>query len=316
MLKNLPNFVYPATFSGGRIKNDLFMGAKLNNSDKLAKDSNRFLASGAKEIAVKDYFQKVFELNESGNEFPVDLDEVWPLAFKRKDHAVRELVGKFIEDVDYQVFLKNGENLKGGRPVEEYKISVSCLEYLVARRVREVFEVYRKVFHKTVKQGLALPDFKDPVAAARAWADEMEKRMLAEAKIKEDEPKVVFAETAIKAREGKDILVRDAKKRLESHGYYITERGFRCYLEETGFLVKTRSRWEITANVLNKGLAHYRYLDGCENFFTVLITEKGFQSILNALSKPRWFRVFEDCGGSFRSDNDAPKKDSAFDLDY
>lgn len=158
------------------------MGAKLNNSDKLAKDSSRFLVSGANEIAIKDYFQKVFELNESGNEFPVDLDDVWPLAFKRKDHAVRELVGKFIEGVDYQQLPKNGEqNIgSGGHNKVDYMIPVSCLEYLIARRVREVFEVYRKVFHKTVKQGLALPDFKDPVAAARAWADEMEKRMLAE----------------------------------------------------------------------------------------------------------------------------------------
>ena len=31
----------------------------------------------------------------------------------------------------------------------EYNISVSCMEFFIARKVRPVFEVYRQVFHKT-----------------------------------------------------------------------------------------------------------------------------------------------------------------------
>lgn len=38
----------------------------------------------------------------------------------------------------------------------------------------------------------ALPDFSDPVAAARAWADEREKTQLLEAQVREDAPKVEF----------------------------------------------------------------------------------------------------------------------------
>ena len=80
--------------------------------------------------------------------------------YPRKDHAVRELVegSQFMEGVDYQVFLKNGENPKGGRPTNEYKLTVPCMEFFIARKVRPVFEVYRKVFHKVANASTSTSD--------------------------------------------------------------------------------------------------------------------------------------------------------------
>lgn len=43
-----------------------------------------------------------------------------------------------------------------GRPQNTYMLSVPCLEYLIARRVRPVFEVYRQVFHKVAGGGISL----------------------------------------------------------------------------------------------------------------------------------------------------------------
>lgn len=97
---------------------------------------------------IKAYFNLVVHIIEtSREEFPINLDSVWPLVYQRKDHAVRDLTEQFIKDVDFQVFPKIGEN--GGRPSNEYYLSVPCLEYFIARKVRAVFEVYRQVFHKT-----------------------------------------------------------------------------------------------------------------------------------------------------------------------
>lgn len=105
--------------------------------------------TGAEEL--RQYFETVQTLRRSGKEYPVDLDEVWPLVYNRKDHAATTLKRTFIQDVDYQVIPQKRKNLKdGGRPQDKYFISVSCMEYLVARKVRAVFEVYRTVFHKTV----------------------------------------------------------------------------------------------------------------------------------------------------------------------
>lgn len=44
------------------------------------------------------------------------------------------------------------------------------------------------------KQPMVLPDFTNPAIAARAWADEVEQKMIALQKIEADKPKVEFAE--------------------------------------------------------------------------------------------------------------------------
>jgi hypothetical protein len=104
------------------------------------------LSSSTEEI--KRYFKAILELSKLDVPYPVNLNYVWMLAYSRKDKAVTALKENFIESIDYQVFHQKGENPKGGRPTIEYHLSVSCLEYFIARKVRPVFDVYREVFHK------------------------------------------------------------------------------------------------------------------------------------------------------------------------
>ncbi|GAB3994663.1 hypothetical protein GCM10028807_32770 [Spirosoma daeguense] len=96
---------------------------------------------------IRQYFEKVLQLAQSGVPFPANLDEVWPLVYDRKDMAVRSLKADFMQHVDYQSLRKSPEKTKG-RQIEEYYISIPCLEWFVARKVREIFEVYREVFHR------------------------------------------------------------------------------------------------------------------------------------------------------------------------
>lgn len=100
---------------------------------------------------IRVYFQKILELKNTGENFPVNLDSVFPLVYSEKGKAVRALKDNFIENEDYIVFSQNGKNLKGGRTTIDYKLSVSCLEYFIAKKVREVFEVYRAVFHQAIQ---------------------------------------------------------------------------------------------------------------------------------------------------------------------
>ena len=108
---------------------------------------------------LKQYFMGIVAMNESNEEFPINLDDIWPMAYNRKEEAVRALTSEgsgFMQDLDYQFLRKNAENSKGGRPAIEYFLSVSCAEYLIVRKCRPAFEVYRQVFHQVVSGGIDL----------------------------------------------------------------------------------------------------------------------------------------------------------------
>ena len=118
--------------------------------------ANIVLTKNSNENEIKAYFNAVLRLTESREEFPVNLDEVWPLVYPRKDHAVRGLKENFIEGIDYQTLPKNGEqdspNNWGGNNKVDYFLTVPCMEFFIARKVRPVFEVYRQVFHRAAEQ--------------------------------------------------------------------------------------------------------------------------------------------------------------------
>lgn len=129
--------------------------------------TNLVLSKDSSESEIKAYFNAVLKLSQSNNEFPINLDEVWMLVYSEKGKAVRALKENFIEGVDYNTFAQNGknpesvdyqilrrnaENSNGGRPTNEYKLTVSCMEFFIARKVRPVFEVYRQVFHQSVRK--------------------------------------------------------------------------------------------------------------------------------------------------------------------
>ena len=145
------------------------------------------LTKQSSDSEIKAYFIQVLNLSRSKEEFPVNLDEVWPLVFKFRSDAVRALAKSnlFVKDIDYQVlstnaqksgvfsqnaqksgvFAKNGKKSDDtqddgksvmGRPQNTYMLSVPCLEFFIARKVRPVFEVYRQVFHKVAGGGISL----------------------------------------------------------------------------------------------------------------------------------------------------------------
>ncbi len=106
---------------------------------------------------LKAYFEAVCKIVDSNSdEFPINLDEVWPLAYAEKGAAVRALKNGFIEDVDYKTIDSLAKREIGSTRTTDYYITVSCLEYLIARKHREVFEIYRRVFH-AARKGELMP---------------------------------------------------------------------------------------------------------------------------------------------------------------
>lgn len=105
---------------------------------------------------LRNYFNAVLNIAKNNEKFPINLDEVWMLVYARRDVALKELRKSFIEGEDYITSHQkvDGERVreKGRFVATTYHLTLSCLEYFIARKVRPVFEVYRKVFHKTAQQ--------------------------------------------------------------------------------------------------------------------------------------------------------------------
>lgn len=194
---------------------------------------------------IKMYFNAILKLTKASEEFPVNLDEVWMLVYPRKDHAVRDLTDNFIEGVDYQVFLKKGDNPQGGRPTNEYFLTVSCLEYFIVKKVRPVFEVYRKIFHKASEHARQL---KSPtptkVKASIEWVKGMKELLnLNDSSVLSLVSQVAepFGLPTPDYTPSKGIL-KSAGKLLKENEYPISAQTFNQMMIDKGYMVElTRS---------------------------------------------------------------------------
>lgn len=109
------------------------------------------LTKNSSENEIKTYFERILQLKQSSEEFPINLDEVWMLVYNHRHRAISSLKDNFIENEDFISLTQNGKQ-RGGQNKIDYKLSISCLEYFIARKVRPVFDVYRQVFHKVAEQ--------------------------------------------------------------------------------------------------------------------------------------------------------------------
>lgn len=114
---------------------------------------------------LRAYFALVLDYAKTQDEFPVDLDDVWPLVYSMKQHAVAALRESdvffegedFVSEKSKAIFTENRENKSEcssdekvetrGRKEEKYYLTTSTFEFFIARKVRPVFDVYRKCLH-------------------------------------------------------------------------------------------------------------------------------------------------------------------------
>lgn len=138
------------------------------------------LTKSSSESDLKRYFTAVLELSKSDNKFPINLDEVWPLVYNRRDKAISTLKKNFFEGEDFQVIENQSlpqmeERVWGGQNKVNYFLSLSCLEYFIARKVRPVFEVYRQVFHKSAATPALPTTYKEALTQLLAQVEQNEK---------------------------------------------------------------------------------------------------------------------------------------------
>lgn len=137
----------------------------MNTNVILSKDSNP--------SDIERYFRGVLALDQQDKVFSVNLDDVWQLVYSERSKAVRALKANFIENVDFLPIARDGKRSNDGKFAgggTDYYLTSACLEYFVARKVRPVFEVYRRVFHHAVAQ-VQQPSLQEQIQAKLAFAD-------------------------------------------------------------------------------------------------------------------------------------------------
>ena len=133
----------------------------------------------------------------------------------------------------------------------------------------------------------ALPDFSDPVVAARAWADQYEARRKAEKTIEENKPKIVLAES-IEVSDT-DISIGALAKILKQNGVDIGRNRLYSWMRENGYLIKTSKSWNqpkqiymdagyfrITESVHDSGYGYTPKI-----YVTTYVTGKGQKYFIN-----------------------------------
>lgn len=116
------------------------------------------LTKASGEAGIRQYFEAIVRLErEQKEQFPIDLDTVWELAYERKHKAIEVLKSAFIEGTDFKALTQKVQAGPGTSTKVQYYLTVPAMEWFVARRVPAVFAVYREVFHRTAKKHAADP---------------------------------------------------------------------------------------------------------------------------------------------------------------
>ena len=106
-----------------------------------------------------------------------------------------------LEGAELKAFKRHSENI--GLPINKFASTLYLwtrrgasrhCKMLGTEKAWEMFDCLEENYFSQQKP--ELPDFTDPVIAARAWADEVEKKQLAEAKAAELQPKADFYDAA------------------------------------------------------------------------------------------------------------------------
>ena len=143
---------------------------------------------------------------------------------------------------------------------------------------------------KTGSYNMALPNFDDPVAAARAWADAVEAKRQAQKQIEADRPKVLFADAVATAKTS--ILIGELAKLIKQNGYDIGQKRLFNFLREKGYLIKRKGiDYNMpTQKSMNLGLFEIKertinHTDHVEIVKTTKVTGKGQIYFINLFDK-------------------------------
>lgn len=279
----------------------------MNNSNPivtLSHETGIILSKQSSESDIKRYFNKVLELSKSDNEFPINLDEVWMLVYGRKADATDALQHGFIENVDYQVLRQNPQQKqkRGGHNRIDYRLTVSCMEFFIARKVRPVFEVYRQVFHHAINHSFSIPQtYSDALLLAANQARQIEnlkeENHLLVLENNSYREKVEFADSIMQSKNC--ITIGEMANILNQNKIFRKGRNaLYGALRQKGYLLKRGIRYNLpTQKSISEGIMRVaeipsHTISGITINRSAVITPKGQQNFIKMFRKLKGDKQF------------------------
>ncbi|WP_284464839.1 phage antirepressor KilAC domain-containing protein [Chryseobacterium sp.] len=200
-----------------------------------------------------DNSNELIKISEENGKQAVSARELHFFLGSKKDFSswIKDRIEKygFVENHDYEVFTKSGENSNGGRPLIEYALSIDCAKEISMVEGNERGKLARRYFiecEKKLKSILPTIDFSNPdtiLLLAQNWKEEQTKRMEAEKKIEENKPKVMFTDAVIGS--SSSCLIGELAKIISQNGIEIGQNRLFIWLREKGYLGKVGERKNI-----------------------------------------------------------------------
>ena len=151
--------------------------------------------------------------------------------------------------VDFEVLDINVENPLGGRPSQDYLLAPEFAKKLCMLSKTERGEQARNYFievERRFKAATQLPDFTNPVIAARAWADAMEGKMVAEKEVKLLSPKAAYYDFVLRSEDL--IPITTIAKDYGKSAVWMNK-----YLHNKGIQYKQSDTWVLYQKYADKG---------------------------------------------------------------
>ena len=185
----------------------------------------------------------------------------------------------FVENQDFVTVTKN---LVSGGIQKEIHLSIDMAKELSmvernekGRQARQYFIEMEKVAKRQIQESrISLPDFTNPAESARAWAEEYEKRELAEQKLIEAQPKIEFVQRYVEVGTTKSL--RETAKILK-----MPERTMIDCLIDDGLLFRQSGNLLPYQKYHSKGLFDVKTgtTEYGHNYTQTRVTSKGIEYI-------------------------------------
>ncbi|QEO57601.1 antA/AntB antirepressor family protein [Francisella marina] len=149
---------------------------------------------------------------------------------------------EFEENIDY---IRLHKKMEANNATQiDYIITIDMAKEISMLQRSEKGKQARKYFIECEKQllsnSLQLPDFTNPAIAARAWADEVEKKQIALNTIEQQKPKVLFADAVSASKSA--ILVGELAKLIKQNFQKHKDEEFKIIKGYSNYVVSNYGR--------------------------------------------------------------------------